>query len=318
MYSTVVCNSGRVYQRGKVLMSNPRDKDYDIYLAHCENKPYVLKRVSQSIFELCLQHKREFPDTRRIRMHVDYSEKEKTVVYEYFKEDLLALVRINRDFPLVARKQILFEVGKALQELHAKNWIHIDVKPDNVMVDWNLDEQGQVQIERVALTDLDVSLKLKGDKLLRIPNMQRLGNFMWRSPEAQTGQGIGKPSDVFSFGLVCIYTLTSREIMAVDHEELREREVEPEIEVLGRDIVYFGLLSEGLLKHTADETWQTVLVQVAEGVAGADPSFHLSNWQENDFPNIDAGAKKMLCRIMNLDPAKRATINEILDDPYWR
>jgi len=58
-------------------------------------------------------------------MHVDYNEKEKTVVYEYFKEDLLVLVQNNPDFPLAARKQILFEVGKALQELHAKKWIHI-------------------------------------------------------------------------------------------------------------------------------------------------------------------------------------------------
>lgn len=64
-------------------------------------------------------------------MHVDYSEKEKTVMYKYFKEDLLALVQSNRDFPLVARKQILFEVGKALQELHAKNWIHIGMKPES-------------------------------------------------------------------------------------------------------------------------------------------------------------------------------------------
>lgn len=87
-----------------------------------------MKSVSQSIFELCIQHKREFPDTRRIRMHIDYSEKENTLVYEYFKEDLLALMQNNRDFPLVARKQILFEVGKALQELHAKNWIHIGMK----------------------------------------------------------------------------------------------------------------------------------------------------------------------------------------------
>jgi serine/threonine protein kinase len=61
-------------------------------------------------------------------MHIDYSEKENTLVYEYFKEDLLALMQNNRDFPLVARKQILFEVGKALQELHAKNWIHIGMK----------------------------------------------------------------------------------------------------------------------------------------------------------------------------------------------
>jgi len=39
------------------------------------------------------------------------------------------------------------------------------------MVDWKLDEQGHVQIEKVGLTDLDISLKLKGDKLLRIPTM---------------------------------------------------------------------------------------------------------------------------------------------------
>ncbi|KAL3423869.1 kinase-like protein [Phlyctema vagabunda] len=251
-------------------------------------------------------------------MHVDYSEKDKIVVYEYFKEDLLALVQNNPDFPLEARKRILFEAGKALQELHAKEWIHIDVKPDNVMVDWKLDEQGEVQVNRVTLIDLDVSLKLKDSKLLRIRDMRRLGNFMWRSPEAQTGQGIGKASDVFSFGLVCIYTLTGREIMAVNHEQLKEREVEPEIEVLGRDLVYFGPLSDGLLQHTADETWQTVLGQVAEGVAGADPSFHLSNWQECDFPNIDAEAKSMLCRIMILDPVARAPIDEILDDPYWK
>ncbi|KAG9233521.1 hypothetical protein BJ875DRAFT_442163 [Amylocarpus encephaloides] len=78
--------------------------------------------------------------------------------------------------------------------------------------------------------------------------MQRLGIFMWHSPDAQTGQGIGAV------------------IMAVNHQELRGREVEPQTEALGRDMVYFSRLSEALLRHTADETWQTVLGQVAEGV----------------------------------------------------
>jgi len=70
------------------------------------------------------------------------------------------------------------------------------------MIDWNLDKQGQVQIERVALTDLDCSLKLKGDRLLRLRGAQRIGNFMWLSPEGHTGLGIGKPSDIFAYGLV--------------------------------------------------------------------------------------------------------------------
>ena len=50
----------------------------------------------------------------------------------------------------------------------------------------------------MALSDLDCALKLKGDKLLN----HRIGNVMWRSPEGQAGKGIGKPSEVFSFGLM--------------------------------------------------------------------------------------------------------------------
>jgi serine/threonine protein kinase len=78
----------------------------------------------------------------------------------------------------------------------------LDVKPDNVMVNWSLDKQGQVNIDRVALADLDCGLKVKDGQLLRLPGAQRIGNPMWRSPEAQTGKGIHKKSDVFSYGLV--------------------------------------------------------------------------------------------------------------------
>jgi hypothetical protein len=60
----------------------------------------------------------------------------------------------------------------------------------------------QLRPERVVLSDLDCSLKLKGDELLRLPDGIKIGNVMWRSPEAQSGQGIGNASDVFSYGLV--------------------------------------------------------------------------------------------------------------------
>jgi serine/threonine protein kinase len=86
-----------------------------------ENRWCVVKRVSPSIFEQSLEHKREFPDTRRLRMHIDYNLDEHILVYEYFRDDLLSLVRNNQDFPLEARKRILQETGKALEELHAKD-----------------------------------------------------------------------------------------------------------------------------------------------------------------------------------------------------
>jgi serine/threonine protein kinase len=62
-------------------------------------------------------------------MHVDYNEEEYSLVYEYYRDDLLSLVKNNPNFPLEARKQILREAGKALKELHARNWIHIGRLP---------------------------------------------------------------------------------------------------------------------------------------------------------------------------------------------
>lgn len=78
------------------------------------------------------------------------------------------------------------------------------------MLNWSLDKNSRFTIERVALSDLDCALKLKGEKLLD----HRMGNVMWRSPEGQMGKGIGKPSEVFSFGLVVSGLSLSKEALA--------------------------------------------------------------------------------------------------------
>ena len=72
------------------------------------------------------------------------------------------------------------------------------MKPDNVFVNWYVDKTGQFHLEKVALGDLDVALKLGDERLFN----RRIGNVMWRSPEGQLGKGVGKHSEVFSFGLL--------------------------------------------------------------------------------------------------------------------
>jgi hypothetical protein len=103
-----------------------------------------------------------------------------------------------------------------------------------------------------------------------------------------------------------------------DEQNSQYGEFDAEDEGLSRDLLFFGPLCEGFLQHTADYTWNAFLRKTAKQLAGPRESInHLPNWQEKDYPNIDAGAKSMLLRIMNFDPAKRATIDEILEDPYW-
>lgn len=74
-----------------------------------------------------------------------------------------------------------------------------DVKSDNVVVEYSMDTGDQARIERVNMADLESAGKVEDGE--HITGTQ-VGNVMWRSPEAQAGIGIGKASDVFSFGIV--------------------------------------------------------------------------------------------------------------------
>lgn len=76
----------------------------------------------------------------------------------------------------------------------------LDIKPDNILVDWANDEEGRPVVQKVALGDFDLALKLIYNEPLRSSYV--VGNVMWRSPGGQSGKGIAKASDVFSLGLV--------------------------------------------------------------------------------------------------------------------
>lgn len=41
-------------------------------------------------------------------------------------------------------------------------------------------------------------------------------------------------------------------------------------------------------------------------------------WEENDFLNLDPDTKRIILRMTNLDPKRRATMDEILKDPWWK
>jgi serine/threonine protein kinase len=92
-----------------------------------DNKPFVLKPVSQSIFDLLQEFKDEFGRNPRLRIHIDANEKENVLVYEYFKSDLLSLVENYPALPIKARKSILKEVGLGLKDIHERHWIHLGI-----------------------------------------------------------------------------------------------------------------------------------------------------------------------------------------------
>jgi len=95
----------------------------------CNGKPFILKPVSQSIFDLLQEFKNEFGNNPRLRIHIDNNTKENVLVYEYFKSNLLSLVENYPALPIEARKTILKEVGLGLNDIHTTHWIHLGIIP---------------------------------------------------------------------------------------------------------------------------------------------------------------------------------------------
>jgi hypothetical protein len=68
------------------------------------------------------------------------------------------------------------------------------------LINWTYENEGNNIVTDVALGDFDIAFKLENKEPRQTPFA--IGNVMWRSPEGQTGRGVTKASDIFSFGLV--------------------------------------------------------------------------------------------------------------------
>lgn len=188
------------------------------------------------------------------------------------------------------------------------------MKPDNVFIDWFVNMETKFCLEKVQLGDLDCALKLVGRNLLN----HKIGNVMWQSPEGQLGRGIGKHSEVFSFGLLCLFVLTGVESYHPDFESLP---IEPERVILHKLLSNFGPLPDALVKHVDDEKGGELLKDLwkmieedEERAEGYEP---FEQWTEIDYPNLNEDAKRLILRMTNLDPGKRAEMADIMTDPYW-
>jgi serine/threonine-protein kinase len=96
-------------------------------------------------------------------------------------------------------------VARALGHAHGKKILHLDVKPENILVPRRPD--GEVLLEEAKLIDFGVVGRLEGDTGLTRAGMV-VGTPYYMSPEQVRGEALTPAADIFALGVV-IYKLLS-------------------------------------------------------------------------------------------------------------
>ncbi|KAH9864673.1 hypothetical protein J1614_010608 [Plenodomus biglobosus] len=280
----------------------------------CGSQNLILKDIPVNIFSAFNEDIRpRLPKSPRIRVPLDDIPDQRIFVYQYLKEDFLDLVR--KPIPMYARKQILKAALQGIAEMHDQDIVHLDIKPDNILVDYR--EAGEdMAIERVQISDLENAAHLPKPRCIK---GMLAGNDNWCSPERHFKGELNKPTDIFSFGLVCIYAMLNRVILGPDDDFHKHVEagVYPAFVRLQRQVSYFGDKDGliGLMKHVGDEEINCQLLRDFWDDRRKEwhPYVPFEEW-----PDVQDAVFKDLIRGLNcLDPAGRLTARQALEHEWF-
>ena len=120
-------------------------------------------------------------------------------VMEYLEGANLKVLYAQHDPVLLENvAQIIIDMAEALEHVHESGYIHLDFKPENVIVSRNAS---------VRLVDFDLAQEIT-DKPLKITKNPGTPTYM--APEQLSGQPIDKRVDIFSFGVAAYELLTNQ------------------------------------------------------------------------------------------------------------
>nr|BAF79964.1 receptor-like kinase [Closterium ehrenbergii] len=194
--------------RGVVVMGNGGRSRYDVEVAVKRMKEPTEQNTEEFMRELLVLGKLWHPNVVRLLGYC-MDKSEALLVYEFMQGGCLnrALndsARGDLEFTWDNRMHVLVQVAEALEYMHARNFIHRDLKAANVLL---TPEYG------AKLTDFGMVRVGPDGQLMSIVSTQIMGTMGYIDPSyMETGQ-LGPKSDVYSFGVLMLEMLTGRRVL---------------------------------------------------------------------------------------------------------
>ncbi|KAJ9237220.1 hypothetical protein DTO166G5_3616 [Paecilomyces variotii] len=281
-----------------------------VWLATRENQE---KFVAKSVSHFRLQNERNillrFQDrTTSIRPLLDEVEEPSVahaLILRHLDDDALHASnkqRLTRPEVKYVAKKVL----EALSTLHDEGFVHTDIKPSNVLVNYG---KGHIRFRDVQLADFGSTVHVYSSYAQRGDS---IGTPIFRSPEAHLQMKWDTATDIWSFGAMLISLLYGEGFhifkpdVSPDHDDY-------DIKILLKHHRCFGPFPESY-EEIADQERLAVLIWVMQN---SPPEtlrpFHLTTTQE-----ISQEDKEFVLKVMKLDPRDRPTARELLDDGWFR
>jgi len=135
-----------------------------------------------------------------INIHDVVSEGEKEyIVMEYVEGVTLKDYLENNKLSLNAVLEIGVRLADAVQHAHSKHIIHCDLKPQNILIDKNLNPK---------IADFGIAKMVSNQTMVYTSTV--MGSVHYISPEQATGRQVTASSDVYSLGVVLFEMLTGK------------------------------------------------------------------------------------------------------------
>ncbi len=124
------------------------------------------------------------------------------LVMEFYPHPNLKRLLLSGEQSLAPLLQpIALQLAQALEHMHARGWVHRDVKPDNVLVAPN---------GRVKLIDLAIAARSRGMLGRLLGGAPPQGTPSYMSPEQIRGRPLDARSDIYAFGCLLYELLAGR------------------------------------------------------------------------------------------------------------
>ncbi|KAJ0419348.1 kinase-like domain-containing protein [Aspergillus carlsbadensis] len=307
-------NSGQNYTVQEILASRQKPLP-SVYRATSANGVnYVIKDMIEGEFDYQLDLQRPLSSCPNIRSVTDTIKEREMFVYPFLSTDLLRLSQ--RPLSMGTRRHILREALRGLVDLHALDILHNDIKPNNILIDYDKTADDRSRVNKVQVSDLEDAVIVPPGKWLRGP---LCGNALWRSPESWCRSRQNQASDVFSFGVTSansvymIYAMVNEMVFHVPNSQMTANDSWRPI--LFRHISYFGDEDgvNGLLDHIGEENvFQQRLIGLVETLGTDNPRQPLETWNY-----LDPELRALIGRMTRLDPSQRITAEKALEHPWF-